>query len=158
MIPLRRLDPRPKQGASGPHRDRKPRLGGGLHRLRDARGLAAEQQHVVAVAMIKVGRRGLRREQHELQPLGFPPRLERGPRGMPPQRHLIEVVHTGAAEGPIRYRKTGRLDDVRRDAEAGAEPQNRSGILRDIGLVEGELHEALRTCRAARIEAKHRVS
>ena len=42
------------------------------------------------------------------------------------------------AEGAVGRRKARRFDDVRRDAEAGAQPENRSGIRRDIGLVEGD--------------------
>ena len=38
--------------------------------------------------------------------------------------------------------KPGRLDDVRLDAEAGGEPENRAGVLGDIGLVEGDPHGA----------------
>ena len=34
--------------------------------------------------------------------------------------------------------KAGRLDDRRVDAEAGAGAQHRAGVLRDVGLVEGE--------------------
>ena len=69
-----------------------------------------------------------------------PPGVEGGPGGMAHDRHLVEVVHSGAAEGAVGDREAGRLDDVGLDPEAGAEPQNRSGILRDIGLVEGDPH------------------
>ena len=31
-------------------------------------------------------------------------------------------------------------DHVDRDAEAGGEPQDRAGVLRDIGLIEGDPH------------------
>ena len=37
--------------------------------------------------------------------------------------------------------KAGGLDDVGLDAEAGAQAKNRSGILRNIGLVEGDAHD-----------------
>ena len=59
---------------------------------------------------------------------------------MPAERHLIEIIHPGAAEGAVRTRKAGRLDDVGLDPEAGREPQNRAGVLRDVGLVEGDPH------------------
>ena len=86
--------------------------------------------------MIEIGGRGARGEQRELQLLGTAPFLECGPRRVPPQRHLIEVVHTGAPEGAVRYRKARRLDDMRGDAEARAQAQNRSGIRRNVGLVK----------------------
>ena len=46
---------------------------------------------------------------------------------------------------PVRDRKPGRLDQMRRHAEAGAKPENRSGILGDVGLVKCEVHEAIQT-------------
>ena len=54
--------------------------------------------------------------------------------------HLIEVVHSGAAEVPVGDRKTGRLDDVRLDIQAGAEAENRSGVLRNVRLEKSYAH------------------
>ena len=53
---------------------------------------------------------------------------------------LIEVVHARPAEVPVGDRKAGRLDNVGGHVQAGAEPQNRSGVLRDVGLEERDLH------------------
>jgi hypothetical protein len=61
---------------------------------------------------------------------------------VPPQAHLIQVVHSGATEGAIGDRKPRRFDDMGRNAKARAEAQNRSGILRNVGLVKGKLHRA----------------
>jgi len=55
-------------------------------------------------------------------------------------RHLIEVVHPGAAEGAIRDREARRLDDMHFDSKAGRQAQNRAGVLRNVGLVKGDLH------------------
>jgi hypothetical protein len=52
----------------------------------------------------------------------------------------IEVVHPGAAEGAVGGRESRRLDDMGLDAETGAQAQNRSGVLRNIGLVESDAH------------------
>ena len=112
--------------------------------VRHACGLATEQQHLAPIAMIEIGDRRRRRQQSEPQPFGTPPVFEGRPRGMPRQRHVIEVVHSGATEGAVGDRKASRLDDVRRHAKAGGEAQNRSGILRDVGLVQGDLHGALK--------------
>src|SRR5436309_2867014 len=71
-----------------------------------------------------------------------PPFLEGRPRGVPSQTHLIQVIHSGAAEGAIGDRKARRFDDMGRNAKACAEAQNRSGILRNVGLVKGKLHQA----------------
>ena len=57
---------------------------------------------------------------------------------MPHERDGIEIVDAGAAEGAIGGGEPGRLDNMRLDAEARAQPQHRSGILRDVGLVEGD--------------------
>ena len=37
--------------------------------------------------------------------------------------------------------ESGRLDDMRLDAEARAEAQNRSRVLRNVGFIEGDAHE-----------------
>jgi hypothetical protein len=41
---------------------------------------------------------------------------------------------------PIRDRKAGRLDDMGGRAQARAQAQNRSRVLGDVGLEEGDLH------------------
>ena len=55
---------------------------------------------------------------------------------MPHDRHPVEIVHPGAAEGAVGHREAGRLDQMGVHSEAGAEPQNRAGVLRNVGLVE----------------------
>ena len=78
------------------------------------------------------------------------PILERLPGRMAHDPHLIEVVHPGSTEGTVRGRKAGRLDDVHLDAEAGGEPQNRPGVLGNVGLVECDRHDAARRPYAIR--------
>jgi hypothetical protein len=58
--------------------------------------------------------------------------------------HLVEIIHAGPAEMAVGNRKAGGLDDVSRHVEAGAETQNRPGVLGNIGLEKRNLH-----CRAA---------
>ena len=53
---------------------------------------------------------------------------------------LVEVVHSGAAEMPVRNGESGRLDNVGLDTETGAEPQNRPGVLRDVRLKKDDTH------------------
>ena len=65
--------------------------------------------------------------------------------GMADQSDLVEIVHPGAAEGAVGSRETGRFDQMRLDAEAGAKPQNRAGILGNIGLVKCDAHAASAT-------------
>ena len=53
---------------------------------------------------------------------------------------MIEIIHAGAAEVPVGYRKAGGLDDVGGHVEACAETENRPGVLRNIGLEKRYLH------------------
>ncbi|MNL75629.1 hypothetical protein D3C87_2014660 [compost metagenome] len=50
----------------------------------------------------------------------------------------FEIVHPRAAEMPVRDVEGRRLDDIHRDAEAGRHADHCAGVLRDVGLVEGE--------------------
>ena len=52
---------------------------------------------------------------------------------------MLGIVERAAADGAQREGKAGRMDDVHRDAEAGAQPQHGAGVLGDIGLVEGKV-------------------
>jgi hypothetical protein len=54
--------------------------------------------------------------------------------------YMIEIVHSRPAEMPVGDGKPCRLDNVGRGAKARAQPQNRSGILRDVGLEKRNLH------------------
>ena len=68
----------------------------------------------------------------------FPPRREGVPGGMAHQPHLAEIVHARAAEGAVRGWKARRLDQMRFDPQAGAEPQNRPSVLRNIRFEQGD--------------------
>ena len=46
----------------------------------------------------------------------------------------------GPAEVTVRHRKAGRLDNMGRHIQAGAQAQNRSRVLRDVGLEKRDLH------------------
>jgi hypothetical protein len=52
---------------------------------------------------------------------------------------MVEIVEATAFELAARERKASRVDDMHNHPEAGAKPQQSAGILRDIGLVEGEV-------------------
>ncbi len=118
-----------------------PGIGRGVDLRRDARRFAPEQEDVIrseSEVEIGQGRRG--GEQHDTAALRLPPRLEIQPRGVPSDCHGIEIVHSGTAEGAIGGREPGRLDYMRLDAEAGAQPQNGAGVLRNIGLIKRYAH------------------
>ena len=91
-------------------------------------------------AVIEIRRRRLGGEENEPQLPLPPPLLEIAPAFMPHDANLVEIIHSGAPEGAVRDREPGGFHDMRLDAEAGAEPENRSGILRDVGLEKGDPH------------------
>jgi hypothetical protein len=74
-----------------------------------------------------------------------PPSVEFKPRTMPDDRCRIEIVHPGAAEGAVAGGEAGRADDVRPDAAASAQAQDRAGVLGYIGFVQGNAHVQIRT-------------
>ena len=57
--------------------------------------------------------------------------------------HLIEVVHASPPKGTVGARESGRLDQMRFHTEAGAQPQNRAGILRNVRLKQCNPHVPL---------------
>ena len=67
---------------------------------------------------------------------------------------MFEVIHSGTAEGTVRTWKAGRLDDMGFDPETGREPQDRAGVLRDVGLVEGDPHGRRFGPGASRVNAE----
>jgi len=73
----------------------------------------------------------------------------------------VQIVHPGAFHAPIVQQESAGLDNIQRHAEAGRQPHQRSGVLRDVRLVEDEAHglrtvpvglnaEAKPVCRLAR--------
>ena len=56
---------------------------------------------------------------------------------------LIEIIHARAAEILVGDRESGRLDDMRGYAQAGAEAQYGARVLRDVGLVKCQMHKGL---------------
>lgn len=56
------------------------------------------------------------------------------------QGDVVEIVHPRPAEMPVGDRKSGRLDDMGGRAQARTQAQNRSCVLGDIGLEEGDVH------------------
>ena len=48
-----------------------------------------------------------------------------------------QIIHSGAFEVAVGEREAGRMDDVDRHAETGAETQDGAGVLRDVRLEKG---------------------
>ena len=123
------------------HRNAQPGIGRLVHGLRHAGAFAAEQQYlVVGKGVVEVAALSRGGQQHQLEPRGAPPVLESRKRAVAGEGDPVEIVHAGAAEGAVGHREAGRLDDMRFDPQAGAEPQNRAGVLGDVRLVEGDPH------------------
>ena len=67
--------------------------------------------------------------------------------------HPCGIIERGAAQPPVIEQETTGLDQIDLDREARGEAQQSAGILRDIGLEQGEaqiglFREGLRTYRA----------
>jgi hypothetical protein len=68
---------------------------------------------------------------------------------VPGQCDLVEVVHSGPAEGAVADRKSSRLNEMDLNPEAGGQAERCAGILGDIGLEQGDLHSSGRVCHRA---------
>jgi hypothetical protein len=122
-------------------RDQQARVGRRMHMVGDPGGLAAEQQDVIVPKrVLQVGDATAGGEQDQPGTLGLAPGLEIVPAAMANDRHLIEIVHSRAAEGAVGDRKAGWLDNMRLGAQAGGKTENRTGILRDVRLVKRDSH------------------
>src|SRR5258708_34703701 len=62
---------------------------------------------------------------------------------------LVEVVHSGTAEGAVASRKSSRLNEMDLNPEAGSKAERCAGILGDIGLEQGDSHNSRRVCHRA---------
>jgi hypothetical protein len=54
----------------------------------------------------------------------------------------------------VGHRKSGRLDDMGLHGEAGAEAQNRPGVLRDVGLKKDDSHRTAAFGPGGKVEEK----
>lgn len=110
----------------------------------DTRRFAAHEENIVgAEGEIGVGGRPPRGGKDQSRASTFPPYLEIGPADMTAYFDLIDIIHARAPEILVRYRESGRLNEVRRHVETGAEAQHRSTVLRYVGLVKRQLHKSL---------------
>jgi hypothetical protein len=59
------------------------------------------------------------------------------------QGHVVEIIETAATHGLHIEGEAGGMDDVNCDIQAGSKPEEGSGVLRDVRLVEGEIDSNL---------------
>ena len=64
---------------------------------------------------------------------------------------VIEIVHAGPPKGLVRERKAAWLDDIGGHVQAGRQAQQSAGILRNVGLVEGQADHGLASMRISRL-------
>ena len=110
--------------------------------FRHAGGFAAEQQDIVgreAVIEIRDGRTG--RKQHETMVIFAAARRRIPAMRVPDDRHGIEIVHSGAAEGAVGDREPGRLDDMRRQCRGRRRAAKRSRYFAGYRVRKGDGHD-----------------
>lgn len=97
----------------GADRDAQLMIGDSAHRIRDAGGFAAEDQHVAAPeSEFGIGRRGLGGEEDEPPAVPLAPSLECIEIGVFADRGDLQIVHAGALQRPVGKFETNRMDDV----------------------------------------------
>ena len=101
-------------------------------------GFAAEQNDVVlAEDEIRQAIAAMGGERHKPPAGGAAPGGEGRPVGVLDHGGARQVIQPGAFQVAVGEHEAARMDDVDRDAEAGAKPQDRAGVLRDVRLEKG---------------------
>src|SRR5829696_804871 len=108
------------------------------HLLAHAARFTAEHQDVIAAKCKgRIGHFAPRSEQH--LPLPGSCRAECLIRGLPNDLRMIEIIEARPAQRSVVPGEACRLDDVNGHVEAGSEPQDRSYIGWNVGLIKGDL-------------------
>lgn len=122
------------------HGNAQPGVGNRGDVRRHAGRLAADHQDVVRREAEIVGRGlALRRQKDQTAALLAPPGVEVREAVVVDQGRRGAIIEAGAAEMPVAQRERGWTDDVQYEAEAGGQPNQGAGVLRDFGLVEREV-------------------
>ncbi len=56
------------------------------------------------------------------------------------QLRMLEIIHAGAPQAAVVEDESAGLDHIDGQAETGRQAQDRTGILRDVRLIEREPH------------------
>ena len=104
-----------------------------------AGALAAHEGQVVGVeGEIGVGEGGLGGRQHQ-PAAGFRlPCHKSVPGQVADEADLLQIVHARPSERAVGQVEPGRLDHMDVHPQAGAQSEQRAGVLRNVGLVEHE--------------------
>ena len=123
---------------AGRHWDRDAGIGCLVHKIGDAGAFAAEQQRVGRCERKALQRHRAARRQQDEAGAGGARREKRRPRIVAAYCRPRGIIERRALQPAVVEDKTGRLDQVDGDGETGAEAEQRAGILRDVGLEQGE--------------------
>lgn len=122
------------------HGDLDGGVGGGVDSFGNAGAFAAENERVIGPKReFDVRNPGFCCEQYQAG-VRRANAFKSGPAFMARQVNVLKIIEARATQGSIAHVKAGGTDDIDRDIKAGREPQDRSSILWDIRLVEGETH------------------
>ena len=143
--------------------DADPAVGRCAHRLGNSCRVTSHENNIpFAKGEVPQTGRAPRGQEHEAALTGRAPGRKVGPRIVSVDRQGVEVVHPGAPEAAI-IDSNCRLDDGRIHAEAGAGAHHRAGVLRNIGLKQGEQERGMArpscvaiTCRRPKTKARRR--
>jgi hypothetical protein len=123
-----------------------------MHLVGNACAFASEQQ-CVCLCKGKVGvvGRGVGRQQDQTPAAGG---VELPECFVADDRHVVEVIQAGTPQRAVSHIEPCRTNHINRHAKTGGKPQNRTGILRNVWLVECEPHMMsvrliFANCRAA---------
>lgn len=106
---------------------------------RNAGALAADHQDIAIQIAGRMG--GLAcpgGEQDQTFALGPTPSVKPGVAVVLDEFDAFEIIHARAPERGARKREAGGMDDMHRDAQAGAQAQQGPRVEGDIGLIKGK--------------------
>ena len=108
-----------------------------MHLMRDARAFTPQEQGIVGRELEVRMRHGAPgRQKHQTPPRLAAIALEGGKIDVAGNLDMGEVVQTCAPQVSVGHIEPCRSNDIDAQAQTGCHPQNGTGILRNIGLVE----------------------
>jgi hypothetical protein len=126
-----------RAGARGERND-DPGIGRAMHEIGHPGAFATEEQRIAGSEIEAMkGDVPARRQQDEAA-AGVAAGQKRFPRGVAAYPFPCDIIERCAAQPPVVDEEPERLDQIDLDGETDREAQQRPGILRDIGLIEGE--------------------
>lgn len=91
----------------------------------------------------RVGQRHRALRSRQNQPSRGPAGEKRLPRAVPPDRREFQVIHARAPHPLVGPHEAAGLDHIDLNPKAGGEPEDGSGVLGNVGLVQNEAHSRI---------------